>query len=223
MKNRTHGPAMLVLAAVLLAAMSTDSSAQEADPASKWALILDIGSLSPSGSGLSSEAGSVTSDLEFDTGVGAGFRLEYRFTDLLGAEFAVFSAARLDLESSVLPGSVESRARLGSITPVTAGLNVHLMRGRAPDLYVGVQLGVVRYGSIEVRATTGGETERISGDAEFAWGVSLGLGFPIGKHGWSLQGSLRYLDAGIKHSGTGPEVHGDVSPTIVTVGVGYAF
>lgn len=214
---------MLALAAVLLAAFGTDSSAQQADSPTGWSLKLDVGSLSPSGGGLRSEVGGITSDLEFDTGVGAGFRVEYRITELLGAEFAVFSAAGLDLESSVLPGIIASRTRLSSVTPVMAGLNVHLTREHAVDFYVGVQLGTVRYGSVEVRATTGGETERTSGDAEFAWGVSLGLDVPIGKHGWSLQGSLRYLDAGINHSGTGAEVHGDVSPTIVTVGVGYAF
>ncbi len=221
--TRVRRACRLTLVIAIGAAISVGQAAWARDDSATWSLKLDVGWLSPSGSEVTVVVDDVTSKAKFDTGAGAGLRAERRLTDLLGIEFGVFSAGSLDVESSIAPGMVRSRVSLGSITPITLGLNAHLTRGSAIDLYVGPQVGLVRYGTLDIRTGTGDVTERVSADDNFAWGVILGLDVPLGRHGWSVQGSVRYLDIDLDSSSGTAFVTGDMNPTIVSIGVGYTF
>jgi len=213
----------LALVTTTVVAISTGQAVWASDGSPTWSLKLDLGWLNPSGSEVTVVAGNVTSKTRFETGAGAGLRAERRLTDLLGFEFGVFSAGSLDVQSGIASGTVQSRVSLGSITPITLGLNAHLTPKSAIDLYVGPQVGLVRYGALEIRTGTGDSSERVSADDHFAWGVILGLDVPLGRHGWSVQGSVRYLDIDLDTSSSTTFVRGDMNPTIVSIGVGYAF
>lgn len=223
MDTHTRGTHWLVLATAILAVLGITGAAQAADDPSRWSLKLDLGWVNPSGGGLTATVGTATTAAKFGTGAGAGLRAEFHFTERLGLEIGVFSASSVDVESAIVPGTVRSGVWLGSLTPVTLGLNTHLTPDRAVDVCVGVQVGLVRYGAVEFRTDTGYLTEHVSGDNDFGWGVLLGVDVPVGRHGWSVHGSVRYLDTGVDYSSSAASFKGDMNPTIVSIGIGYAF
>src|SRR5690349_14559769 len=86
----------------------------------------------------------------YESSAGFGLGLDYRISPRLGVELDVLSS---ELEDEITFGffdealTIETNLRM---TPVLAGLEVHLTPGRRADLYLGPVLGLMRYDDIEI-------------------------------------------------------------------------
>lgn len=168
---------------------------------------------------------------------GFGLGLEYRMSPRLGVQLDILSS---QLEDEMSFGffdedffTIQSSLRM---TPVLAGLNVHLTPGRRADLYVGPVLGLIRYDDIEL-AFSGdvleGEVvpvQRVRTEDGFAWGARLGVDVPIGGRGAFFTASATYLKSEVEVEGfDDPEVEDfgsssfDLDPLVTQLGFGYRF
>jgi hypothetical protein len=132
--------------------------------------------------------------------------------------------------------TIESSLRM---TPVLAGLNIHLTPGRRADLYLGPVVGLVRYDDIEIEFRgdfLGGEVipvQRVETEDGFAWGARLGVDVPIGRRGAFFTASATYLKAEVEVDGfddpEGEDVEDfgsssfDLDPFLTQIGFGYRF
>ena len=216
---------------VLLALATAGSAAAQTETGRGWQVEL---------TGLSTRSTTASFDgSESSSGYGLG--LEYRISprfgvelDLLSSEledrmsFSFFDEELLTIESSL------------QMTPVLAGLNVHLTPGRRADLYVGPVLGLIRYDDIELEfrgdflegATV--PVQRVETEDGFAWGARLGVDVPIGRRGLFFTASATYLKAEVEVSsfageiGEDGEIVGgdssfDLDPFVTQLGFGYRF
>ena len=160
------------------------------------------------------------------SGFGVGFDLEYRVSNRLGVDFGVLSAAP-SVGTSVDVGwkSINISADAGvTMTPITAGLNVHLTPDSRFDIYVGPLLAYVVYDSFTLSAGPG-LSESFSSENDVGFGANIGVDVGLDKQGrWTFNASLKYIDTTLEASPSdGSPGKTDFDPTIFGVGFGYRF
>ena len=158
-----------------------------------------------------------------DYGYGFGIDLEYRASRRLGIDFGVLTATPvIDVlidEVGVISASAKPR-----ITPIYAGLNVHLSPDSRFDLYIGPLLAYVVYSSFDLVVDPWFLTEGFVTENDFGIGVNLGLNIRLGNSGWLLTAAFKYLDTTLEASPPDESVgRTDIDPMIFSVGIGYRF
>jgi len=156
-------------------------------------------------------------------GYGFGIDLEYRASRRLGIDFGVLSATPvIDVlidEVGVISASAKPR-----ITPLYAGLNVHLTPDSPLDLYIGPMLAYVIYSSFDLVVDPWFLTEGFVTQNDFGIGVNLGLDIRLGDAGWLFTAAFKYLDTTLVASPPDESVgRTDIDPMIFSIGVGYRF
>ena len=179
----------------------------------------------PGGDGLTSSSVTVGGpgahvSVDAEVGGGLGLDLEYRASDRLGIDVGVLSAAP-SIGAHIDIG--HGRVRLASgvtVTPITAGLNVHLTPGSRADVYVGPLLAYITYSGAEIIIGPGVE-QSVGESHDMGIGVNLGVDDGLGRGRWSLGGSLRYIQT--TDSAPGEQGSLGFDPLIVGIGFGYRF
>ena len=163
--------------------------------------------------------------IPYDAGNGYGFGidLEYRASRHFGIDFGVLTATPvIDVlidEVGVISASAQPR-----ITPIYAGLNVHLTPDSQFDLYLGPVLAYVIYSSFDLVVDPWFLTEGFVTQNDFGIGVNLGLDIRLGDGGWLLTAAFKYLDTTLEASPPDESIgRTDIDPMIFSVGVGYRF
>ena len=156
-------------------------------------------------------------------GFGFGIDLEYRVSRHFGIDFGVLTATPvIDVlidEVGVISASAKPR-----ITPVYAGLNVHLSPDSRFDLYIGPLLAYVVYSSFDLVVDPWFLTEGFVTQNDFWIGVNLGLDIRLGDGGWLLTAAFKYLDTTLEASPPDESIgRTDIDPMIFSIGVGYRF
>jgi outer membrane protein W len=224
--NRRIGPIgglfpspWLALLIVALAAVAIAGSTCAAEDDTSWRVGLEFALVDPSGDFSTTSDNGNAVRASYDTGLGAGARGEYRFSDQYGVELSAIGAGSVELSS----GTTGSYVRVSAVAPLMVGFNFHLTPDRPVDFYVGPMLGLVRYSDVEFYAGFGEVSTTVSVEDDFAWGAIAGLEIPIGSRGWQVQGSLRYIETDIRDSGGPISIDTEFDPLIVSIGVGYRF
>ena len=156
-------------------------------------------------------------------GYGFGIDLEYRVSRRLGIDFGVLTATPvIDVlidEVGVISASAKPR-----ITPLYAGLNVHLTPDSPLDLYIGPMLAYVIYSSFDLVVDPWFLTEGFVTQNDFGIGVNLGLDIRLGDAGWLFTAAFKYLDTTLVASPPDESIgRTDIDPMIFSIGVGYRF
>ena len=156
-------------------------------------------------------------------GYGFGIDLEYRVSRRLGIDFGVITATPvIDVlidEVGVISASAKPR-----ITPLYAGLNVHLTPDSPLDLYIGPMLAYVIYSSFDLVVDPWFLTEGFVTQNDFGIGVNLGLDIRLGDAGWLFTAAFKYLDTTLVASPPDESIgRTDIDPMIFSIGVGYRF
>ncbi len=195
--------------------------AQQFDPS--WRLHVEFAVVDPSGDFATVDVGGSGVVVGFDSAVGAGLRGEYQFSKLLGVEIGALGASSFEVRTGIFSDLVGTAVDVNSFAPFTVGLNFHLAPDSSIDLYTGPFLAIVKYGNVNVQTGIGGVTTGESVDTDVSWGAIAGLDFPIGKRGWSIQTSLRYIDTNMKGVSAGSPFDSEFDPVIFSLGFGYRF
>ena len=158
-----------------------------------------------------------------DSGYGFGVELEYRASRHLGINFGVLTAATvIDVlidEVGMISASAKPR-----MTPVYAGLHVHLTPDSRADLYVGPLLAYVIYSSFDLVTDPWFYREGFVTENDLGIGVNLGLDVRLGDAGWVLTAAFKYLDTTLEASPPDENIgRTDIDPMIFSIGVGYRF
>ena len=156
-------------------------------------------------------------------GYGFGIDLEYRASRRLGIDFGVLTATPvIDVlidEVGVISASAKPR-----ITPLYAGLNVHLTPDSPLDLYIGPMLAYVIYSSFDLVVDPWFLTEGYVTQNDFGIGVNLGLDIRLGDAGWLFTAAFKYLHTTLVASPPDESIgRTDIDPMIFSIGVGYRF
>lgn len=191
-----------------------------------WQLRFGFVSSSPDASAAEVAATGESFQINTDVGIGAGASLEYRVSRRLGVDLGIFSVAPNIGTSIAIGPSGKSLVEISAgvtMTPVTAGLNVHLIPDGVVDVYVGPLVGYVMYSDFTMNVGPGvSETFRASND--FAWGANLGADIRFGTSRWSANAALKYLDSTFEASPqSGGSGSADFDSTSFSLGVGYRF
>jgi outer membrane protein W len=193
---------------------------------SDWQLRFGFVSSSPDASAAEVAATGESFQINTDVGLGVGASLEYRVSRRLGVDLGIFSVAP-DIGTSITIGPygtslVEISAGV-TMTPVTAGLNVHLIPEGPVDVYLGPLVGYVMYSDFTLEVGPGA-SETFSASNELAWGANLGADIRFGKSRWSANAALKYLDSTFEaRPRSGETGSADFDSTSVSLGVGYRF
>jgi len=171
-----------------------------------------------------------------DGAFGLGISAEYQFSDRLGLELGILRASpdivldyylrEFDVSFSVSDGL--------AMTPLTLGLNIHLLPESRLDLYLSPFLGYIRNGDLEFtidqsfevdgQSITIRDTARVQVASDIGYGATLGVDIPFSSRPWAFATSLRYLAT--KLDATDPEGEGinpDFDSWILTAGLRYSF
>lgn len=205
----------------MLAVSHTPAHGQPFEPG--WRLAVDLAFVNPSAETVAVDVGLAGVDVDFDNKAGAGLRAEYRFTESLAAEIGVLGTSSFDVRVGDLGIGLGTSTRIKNFAPVTVGGNYHFAPESRVDLYAGVFAAFVRYGDIDVQASTGGVGTSVSVDTDFGWGAIAGLELPLGAGGWLLQTNVRYIDTNMQGTNDGDPFDGDFDPFIFSIGFGYRF
>lgn len=165
--------------------------------------------------------------------MGFGFSVERRLGDLfggrLGLELGLVNASP-DVESTIrviTPTSDELQTLSDGLnfTPISLGLNVHLLPRSAWDLYGGPRLAYVSYGDLVFPVRIGSTVvgADVSTEDETTWGVGLGVARELGESSWSLHLAADYYDTvlGIDEPGF-PPLEFDFDPVVARLGFTYS-
>ena len=160
------------------------------------------------------------------SGFGFGLDLEYRASRRLGVDFGVLSATPA-VGTSIEVGwkSINLSASADvTMTPISAGLNVHLTPDSRFDVYLGPLLAYVIYDNFTLSAGPG-LSESFTSENDVAFGANLGVDVGLGNDGrWTLGAAVKYIDTTLEaNPNDGAAGSTDFDPTIVGVGVGYRF
>lgn len=136
------------------------------------------------------------SSLEDAGGVEVMF--EWYMTQRLGLELSAAGAADVDLtEDNDLIGGV-------SMSPLTVGLNAHLVRNSVLDWWIGAMGGQMVYGDFDYE----GENEDSETTNETTWGVQTALDLsPSSWRNVALNLGVKYLDSSIETDAGDVEVN----------------
>jgi outer membrane protein len=205
MRIRTYIPVAATFVAALAVCALNPTTADAGD--SPWRLRLFALSMNPTGDG----------------GYGGGFELEYRVSRRLGIDFGVLTASPvIDVlidEVGVISASAQPR-----ITPIYAGLNVHLTPDRPLDIYIGPMLTYVVYSSFDLVTDPWFCRESFVTQNDFGIGFNLGLDIRLGDAGWLITAAFKYLDTTLEASPPDESIgRTDIDPMIFSIGIGYRF
>jgi outer membrane protein W len=214
--------AVSVLLGVVLLALASPAAADEGD----WQLRFGFVSSNPDASVAEVAATGERWQVDTNTGAGFGASLEYQFSRRLGVDLGIFSVVPNIGTSIVVGPHGKSFVEIGAavtMTPVTAGLIVHLIPDGPVDVYVGPVVGYVRYSDFSLSAGPG-LSETFRSQSDFAWGGNLGADLRFGKSRWSLNCGVKYLDSTFEASPTsGGSAVADFNSTSFSLGAGYRF
>jgi len=167
---------------------------------------------------------------------GLGLSAEYQFSERLGFELGVFRASPeiiLDYHLPELDLSFSVTDHL-AMTPITLGLDIHLLPKSRLDLYLAPFLGYVRNGDLEFTVNESVEiegqvifiqdTERVNVASDVAYGATLGLDIPFSSQPWAIATSLRYLASELDATESeGDNIRPDFNSWILTAGLRHTF
>ena len=211
-------------AAIMVAAFTFTVFPITADAGdSPWQLRITGLSMNPTGSSVFVPDSGERIPYSADNGYGFGIDLEYRASRRLGIDFGVLTATPvIDVlidEVGVISASAKPR-----ITPIYAGLNVHLSPDSRFDLYIGPLLAYVVYSSFDLVVDPWFLTEGFVTRNDFGIGVNLGLDIRLGDAGWLITAAFKYLDTTLEASPPDESIgRTDIDPMIFVLGVGYRF
>ena len=148
--------------------------------------------------------------VEADSATGLGVVYEFRMSDRFGIESGI-SFANLDFDVKAAGGTAE----LGSATmiPMTFGLDIHLLKKKKVDLFVGPLLAYTSWTDLD------GPVGIVELDSDFGIGAVLGMDVLMGKGSWTFGTGLRYFSSAAGDASA--EI--DVDPLQVEVGFGRQF
>ena len=164
---------------------------------------------------------------DMEAGAGLGVHAEYRFSRRLGLDLGVLGGAAVNVASAdSWPGVRHWGATQEAltITPLSAGVDIHLMPESRLDLYVCPMVALVRYGGFAPRSSGTGTWADWRLDEDLALGAALGLGVPFGRQKWSFEANLAYLDSSLEGSSADRgRFSANYDSTILGLGFGYRF
>jgi len=212
-------PLLLTTLGVALATLPVTASAEE-DP---WRIRVSGLSMNPTGDTVVVPDTGERIPYDAGNGYGFGIDLEYRASRHFGIDFGILTATPvIDVlidEVGVISASAQPR-----ITPIYAGLNVHLTPDSRFDLYIGPVLAYVIYSSFDLVVDPWFLTEGFVTRNDFGIGVNLGFDIRLGDGGWLLTAAFKYLDTTLEASPPDESIgRTDIDPMIFSVGVGYRF
>lgn len=169
-------------------------------------------------------------------GFGLGISAEYQFSDRLGFELGVLRATPeivLDYYLTVFDVSLTTTDDL-AMTPISLGLNIHLLPKSRLDLYLSPFLAYVRNGDLEFNINETFEVDgqilriqdsnRVTVASDVAYGASLGLDIPFSSKPWAIATSLRYMASELNAADPeGESISPDFNSWILTAGFRYTF
>lgn len=155
---------------------------------------------------------------------GLALRAEYRFSRRLGFELGLWRS-NADFAVGISgPGGNLLLGASPSMTPLTAGLLVHLIPDRSVDLYLAGRFAYVLYGDTVLQAPGLGRQE-FRADDELSWSLALGADIPLGDGDWGLHFELAHLDTRLTLTNVddGFESDFELDPVVVSAGLVYRF
>ncbi|MCW8926740.1 MAG: outer membrane beta-barrel protein [Xanthomonadales bacterium] len=216
------GTAMLLYPSFAPAQDTHEIGQTDAGGDTGWCLRLDLAWVNPSGSIVSVDADH-GGHFDLNMGAGAGLRGEYRTSDRLGVEIGLLSAGNIDLAAGSFARHGDHGFSVGGFSMFSVGLNLHLTDGSPIDLYLGPQLALINYGSVDFRAGHNRSGAELSADEDFAFGAIVGVDVPLGESGWMIHSSVRYVGTDYSYSVDGSDYDSSFDPTIFSIGFGYRF
>ena len=167
---------------------------------------------------------------------GLGISAEYQFTERLGVELGILRATpkiTLDYAFRDLGLQLQTSDNL-AMTPISLGLDIHLLPEKRLDVYLAPVLAYVWNSDLDFVVDQTFEIEgqpirirdeaRVNVSNDVAYGATLGVDIPFSARPWAVATSLRYLATELE--ATDPEGEGirpDFNTSIVTVGLRYSF
>ena len=222
MKMKKHVTAALAAMSVCLVYALCSTTAEAGDD--QWVVRVSALSMNPTGDTVVVAGDDEQISYSGNSGCGFGVEFEYRASRLLGIDFGALTAAPvIDVlidEVGVISASAEPR-----LTPLYAGLNIHLTPDSRFDLYLGPMLAYVVYSSFDLVVDPWFLTEEdFSAENDLAVGVNLELDIRLGDRGWLLSAAFKYIDTTLEAS---PPDGGigwtDIDPMVYSIGVGCRF
>ncbi len=203
------------LCAGSLLAVSSTAYAHEHEL--KWRLRTELAAFDPTGHITESAQGVTEVHRELETAGAIGLTIEYRHSYYFGLNIGLLRSRSFSANQS----TSNEPAQIGNVTPLTAGLNFHLTPENPIDAYIGAFVAWVNYG--DATFNNAGTNQRVRIGSDYGWGLIAGADIPLGRRGWTMHGSFRYLKTRLQ-SDAGPlQVQGDINPIIVSVGIGFRF
>ena len=175
-----------------------------------------------SGTGTDDDGNPIQVEAKGDTGL--SLRAEYRFSRRLGFELGLWrSNADFAVDFSGPSGNLRLVAS-PSMTPLTAGLLVHLLPDRSVDLYLAGRFAYVFYGDATLEEPGLGRQD-FRADDDLSWSLALGADVPLGDGDWGLHFELAHLDTRLTLTNVddGEVSDLEIDPLVVSAGVVYRF
>ena len=221
MKIRTHAPFVAAIVVAFFVCALHPITADAGD--SPWQLRITGLSMNPTGDTVVVPATGERIPFDAGNGYGFGIDLEYRVSRHFGIDFGVLTATPvIDVlidEVGMISASAKPR-----ITPIYAGLNVHLTPDSQFDLYLGPVLAYVIYSSFNLVVDPWFMREGFETENDFGIGINLGLDIRLGDAGWLITAAFKYLDTTLEVSPPDESIgRTDIDPMIFRIGVGYRF
>jgi len=136
---------------------------------------------------------------------GPAFDFEWRFSPLMGLEGAIATAIDADVEEDG-----EKYAAV-TMTPITAGLNFHVVRTKRLNWAVGVLAGQMIYADFDID----GDTATVTSENDFAYGAQTFLDFRVSPR-WGVHIGVEYLKTQLEASdGSDSRATIDVDPVLI--------
>lgn len=151
---------------------------------------------------------------EAQSDIGFSFGYEYMATDLVGID-ANLSYSEHDVDASYM--GLTLTVADATMTPLTVGVNFHVVSNENLDFYLGPFAAYVMYGDLKSKIPGIGDA---SIDDDFGFGAVLGIDVPFGSKGWMFSSALKYLQTSAEPEG---DEALDIDPLVIQLGVGYKF
>ena len=135
---------------------------------------------------------------------------EWYFTRHFGLEgsFAFGVDADVEENSDTVAGV--------TVTPITVGINWHVIRNDRFDWYIGAVGGRIGYSDFEFTSTNGSSTGSVESESDTTYGLQTALDIGVAASGrWGINVGLKYLSADLPLGGTGAKLA--VDPVILRV------
>jgi hypothetical protein len=164
---------------------------------------------------------------DIDVGVGLGFNAEYRFSRRFGLDLGILGCVVNGVRWTRIesPEWVWAVYDALTVTPLSAGLDIHLLVDKDVDLHVRPMLVWIHYGGLVFHTGTDWTEATVRFDDDLTLGVAFGLDVPFGaRDRWSFSANLAYLESELESRGWARGwLTGDLEMTILGLGLGYRF